>query len=83
MTDPTEGTVRIGALSRTLPILEARDLFLAAGVARAKGLLIAIDHNTMIAIGQAETVTFTAEDGFIEEYDPAAFLNTHGRKKTR
>lgn len=83
MVDPTTGTVSIGDESRTLPLMEARDLFLAAGVARRKGIPIAIDAHTMIAPGLSTAITFTATGGFTDEYNPSAFLGAHGRRRTR
>ncbi len=80
MTDPERGTVSVGDQARTLPLYEARDLFLALGAARRSGVGVAIDQSTMIAPGQAETITFTADGAFIDEYDIPAFLRSQKRR---
>ena len=82
-TDST-GTLTIGHVTRTLPELEARTLFLAAGAIAARqptGLVI--DRDTCVVVTSATHIALTIDQGFADLYDPDAALALATRSRGR
>ncbi|MDR6613596.1 hypothetical protein [Leifsonia sp. 1010] len=74
---PTKGIVHIDNHEQELLEPEARTLFLlAVTTARRGGGALAISPHVMVMITPNTRVSLTIPDGFAEEYDPGALLNT-------